>query len=126
MGRDASMDWADFAFVSVEDIVMVAEQTAEHGCRGPAEAAGFDAGEEPASELFGIERCDGAVEVDVGLTVGCEEESGFIAGEEQVIEFGEFSRLMMISWHALLVEIYQRDFAGRSRRKTWGSEVVQG
>ena len=76
---------------------MVAEQAAEHGCRGPAEAAGFDAGEEPASELFGIERCDGAVEMDVGLAIGREEECGFVTGEEQVIEGGELSRLMMIS-----------------------------
>ena len=97
MRRDAGVDWADFAFVSVEDIVMVAEQSAEHGCRGPAEAAGFDAGEEPAPELFGVERGDGAVEVNVGLAIGGEEESGFIAGEEQVIEGGEFPRLMMIS-----------------------------
>ena len=80
---------------------MVAEQAAEHGCGRPTEAAGFDAGEEPASELFGIKRCDSAVEVNVGLAIWCEEESGFIAGEEQVIEFGEFSWLMMISWHAL-------------------------
>ena len=47
--------------------------------------------------MFGIERCDGAVEMDVGLTVWGEEESGFVAGEEQVIEGGEFPGLMMIS-----------------------------
>ena len=78
---------------------MVAEQAAEHGCGRPAEAAGLDAGEEPASELLGMERCGGAVEVDVGLAIGGEEESGFIAGEDQVIEGGELSRLMMISLH---------------------------
>ena len=96
---------------------MVAEKAAEHGCRRPVETAGFDAGEEPASELFGVERCDGAVEVNVGLAVWGEEESGFIAGKQEVIEGGELSGLMMISWHALLVGIYQRDFVRRSTLK---------
>ena len=41
---------------------------AERGVR--AEAEGFNAREQPASELFGIERGDGAIELEVGLAVG--------------------------------------------------------
>ena len=67
--------------------------------------------------MFGVQRGGGAVEMNVGLTVWGEEESGFIAGEDQVIEVGELPGLMMISWHALLVEIYQRDFVRRSTHK---------
>ena len=123
VSRDAGVDWADFGFVSVEDIVMVAEQATEHGCRRPAEAAGLDAGEEPASELFGIERCDGAVEVDVGLAIGREEECGFVTSEEQVIEGGELSGLMMISWHSLLVGIYQWGLRGPADGGGWESRI---
>ena len=67
LSGDAGVDWADFALVSVKDVVMVAEQSAKCGCGGPGQAAGFDASEQPTSELFGIERGGGAVEVNVGL-----------------------------------------------------------
>ena len=63
------MNGANLRFVSVKVVVMVAEQTAEHGCSRPSETASFDAGEEPASELFAIEWCGGAVEGDVGLAI---------------------------------------------------------
>ena len=96
---DAGVDRDDLRFIGVQDIVMVTEQAAQCGSRGPVEAEGFNAGEEPAAELFGVQRCDGAVELDAGLAIGREKESGFIAGEDQVIEGGELSRLMMISWH---------------------------
>ena len=76
--------------------------------------------------MFGVERSDGAVEGDVGLAVGGEEESGFIAGEEQLIEGGELSGLMMISWHVFLVKKYQRGLAGRRKLGGGGAEVIQG
>ena len=99
MSRDASVDSAGLRFICVEDVVVVAEEAAQHRGGGPVEAAGFDAGEEPSSELLGVQRGGGAVEVCVGLAVGGEEKSGFIAGDDQVIEGGELSRLMMISLH---------------------------
>ena len=80
------MDRDDLGFVSVQDIVVVAEQAAQCGCGWPGETEGLDASEQPAAELFGIKRGGGAVELDVGLAVWCEEEGGFIAGEDQVIE----------------------------------------
>ena len=105
---------------------MVAEEAAQQRCGRPVEATGFDTGEEPASELLGIQWGGGAVEMNVGLAVGGEEEGGSIAGEDQLIEGGELSRLMMISLHSLLVGIYQLDFARRSRLKILGTEVIQG
>ncbi len=41
----------------------------------------FGAGEEPAAELFAVERGGGAVEGGVGLAVWGEEEIGFVASE---------------------------------------------
>ena len=80
---------------------------------------GFYASEEPASELFGVKRCGVAIELGVGLIVWSEEKSGSIAGEDQLIEGGELSRLMMISWHSILFEIYQWGLLGQ---RGWGSE----
>ncbi len=59
----------------------------------------FDAREEPATELFAVERGGGAVERDVGLAVGGEEEIGFIAGDEEIIEGREFPGLCAASLH---------------------------
>ena len=88
MSRDASVDGAGLRFICVEDVVVVAEEAAQHGGGRPVETAGFDASVEPASELLGVQGGGGAVEVNVGLAVGGEEKSGFIAGEDQVIEGG--------------------------------------
>ena len=86
LGCDAGVDGTDFAFICVEDIVIVAEQVAKHGCRRDCQAETFGASQEPAAKLFGVQRSGGTVEVDVGLGIWCEEESGFFAGEEQLIE----------------------------------------
>ena len=88
MSGDARVDWDDLGFVRVENVIMVPEQAAKHGSGWPVQAAGFNAREEPASELLRIERGGCAVELDVGLAVWGKEESSFIAGEEQVIELG--------------------------------------
>lgn len=65
----------------------------------------FGAGEEPAAELFAVERGGGAVEGCVGLAVWGEEEIGFVASEEEVIEGREFARFCAASLHDLLVKI---------------------
>ena len=59
----------------------------------------FDAGEEPAAELFSVERGRGAVEGSEGLAVWGEEEIGFVACEDEIVECREFPGLCAASLH---------------------------
>ena len=72
----------------------------------------FGAGEEPAAELFAVERGGSAVERGVGLAVWGKEEIGFVAREQEVIEGREFPGFCAASLHVLLVEIYQGGWRG--------------
>ena len=89
---NACVDGMDFRLVVMKQAIVMAEEMAEQGCRGSGSADLFGAREEPATELFAIERGGGAVECDVGLAVWGEEKIGFVAGLQEIIEGREFPR----------------------------------